>query len=236
MNKCKKCGTEFESSFCPNCGTPASNEIKSTPFVAKPDKNVSPTTSPKKKNNIPLIVGLVVVILILISIIGSQSSKNSKITSSSEFHTTEAISNDVQESEPIEISETKKATELEPEETSVVAEVKNEVSTDVIEKVDTSSNLTMGQQNALKKASDYLSFSSFSHNGLIEQLEFEGFSTEDATYAVDNCGADWNEQAANKAQQYLDFSSFSRDGLIEQLEFEGFTKEQSEYGVSAVGY
>lgn len=98
------------------------------------------------------------------------------------------------------------------------------------------SNVTMGQKNALSKARDYLNFSAFSYSGLIHQLEFEGFSNEEATYAVDNCGADWNEQAALKAQEYLDFSSFSRSGLIEQLEFEGFTAEQAEYGVQAVGY
>lgn len=98
------------------------------------------------------------------------------------------------------------------------------------------STLTMGQQNALKSAESYLEISAFSHSGLIEQLEFEGYSTEDATYAADNCGADWNEQAAKSAQSYLDLSSFSRDGLIEQLVFEGFTQEQAEYGVTAVGY
>ena len=70
----------------------------------------------------------------------------------------------------------------------------------------------------------------------MEQLEYEGFSNESSTFAVDNCGADWNEQAAKKAKSYLDFSSFSRDGLIEQLEYEGFTAEQAEYGVAAVGY
>lgn len=96
--------------------------------------------------------------------------------------------------------------------------------------------MTMGQKNALSKAKDYLEYSAFSYSGLIEQLEFEGFSTEDATFAVDRCGADWNEQAAQKAQDYLDYSSFSRDSLIEQLEFEGFTAEQAEYGVTAVGY
>lgn len=97
-------------------------------------------------------------------------------------------------------------------------------------------NITMGQKNALSKAKDYLNFTAFSYSGLIHQLEFEGFSNEEATYAVDNCGADWNEQAALKAQEYLNFSSFSRSGLIEQLEFEGFTAEQAEYGVKAVGY
>lgn len=81
-----------------------------------------------------------------------------------------------------------------------------------------------------------MAYSSFSYTGLIAQLEYEQFSTEDATYAVDNCGANWNEQAAKKAQQYLDYSSFSREGLIDQLEYEGFTPEQAEYGATSVGY
>jgi hypothetical protein len=99
--------------------------------------------------------------------------------------------------------------------------------------VDTS---TMGERNALDKAYDYLNYTAFSRKGLIEQLEYEGFSHEEAVYGVDKCGADWNEQAALKAQQYLDYSSFSRSGLIEQLEYEGFTEAQAEYGVSQVGY
>ena len=96
--------------------------------------------------------------------------------------------------------------------------------------------LTMGQRNALAKAASYLSWTAFSYSGLIGQLEFEGFSTEDATFAADNCGADWNEQAAKKAESYLSWTSFSRDGLIDQLEFEGFTYDQAAYGASAVGY
>ncbi len=100
----------------------------------------------------------------------------------------------------------------------------------------TESSLTMGQKNALSKAEDYLGYTAFSYSGLIEQLKFEGFSDEEATYAVDNCGADWNEQAAIKAQDYLDYSSFSRSSLLEQLIFEGFTNEQAEYGITAVVY
>lgn len=95
---------------------------------------------------------------------------------------------------------------------------------------------TMGQKNALAKAKSYLDYSAFSYKGLIEQLEYEKFSTADATYAVDNCGADWFEQAAKKAKSYLSFMSFSRDGLIEQLEYEGFTHEQAVYGVEQNGY
>lgn len=88
---------------------------------------------------------------------------------------------------------------------------------------------TFGEQNALSKAYQYLQYSAFSYTGLIEQLEFEGYSHSEAVYAADNCGADWNEQAVKKAKQYLEHSSFSRSGLIDQLEFEGFTHSQAEY-------
>jgi|GEM_PF-3645848 Host cell surface-exposed lipoprotein. len=89
---------------------------------------------------------------------------------------------------------------------------------------------TTGQRNAVKKAESYLSFSAFSRKRLIEQLEYEEFSTEDATYAVDKISPDWNEQAYKKAESYLKSSSFSKDRLISQLEYEGFTSEQAQYG------
>ncbi|MDD2960155.1 MAG: Ltp family lipoprotein [Lachnospiraceae bacterium] len=95
---------------------------------------------------------------------------------------------------------------------------------------------TIGEKNALAKAESYLEMTAFSYSSLIEQLEYEGFSTDEATYAADRCGADWKEQAAVQAQSYLDMTSFSRDGLLEQLEYEGFTSEQAEYGVAAAGY
>lgn len=101
---------------------------------------------------------------------------------------------------------------------------------------DTTTEITMGMRNALSKARDYLNLTAFSHTGLVKQLEYEGFSAEEAAFAADSCGADWNEQAAKKAQDYLNLSSFSRSGLIDQLKYEGFTSEQAEYGASAVGY
>lgn len=95
---------------------------------------------------------------------------------------------------------------------------------------------TIGQTNARESAESYLSFAAFSRQGLIEQLEFEDYSTEDAEYAVDILEVDWNEQAAKSAEAYLEVSTFSRDGLIEQLVFEGYTQEEAEFGVTAVGY
>ena len=93
---------------------------------------------------------------------------------------------------------------------------------------------TKGEENALKAAKNYLDVMPFSYSGLVKQLEFEKYSTSEAEYAADHCGADWNEQAAKKAQDYLDLMSFSREGLIDQLKFEGFTQSQAEYGVDAV--
>lgn len=90
-------------------------------------------------------------------------------------------------------------------------------------------------QNALTKADDYLRYSSFSYTGLIDQLEYEGCTTEAATYAADNCGADWYEQASKTASDYLRYSAFSYSGLIDQLEYEGFTTEEATYAADNCG-
>ena len=95
--------------------------------------------------------------------------------------------------------------------------------------------VTTSQKNALRSAKQYLDVMPFSYTGLIKQLEYEKYSHEDAVYAADNCGADWNEQAAKAAKDYLDVMSFSRQGLIEQLEYEGYTHEQAVFGVNSVG-
>ena len=76
----------------------------------------------------------------------------------------------------------------------------------------------------------------FSYSGLINQLTFDGYTKQEATYAADNCGANWFEQAYSSAQSYLRFMSFSRKGLIDQLCFDGYTREQAEYAVEKVGY
>lgn len=94
---------------------------------------------------------------------------------------------------------------------------------------------TVSQQNAQRKAADYLNYTAFSKSGLIDQLEFEGFSKADATWGVEQLDVDWNEQAALKAADYLDYTSFSKAGLIDQLVFEGFTKKQATYGAGTTG-
>lgn len=121
-------------------------------------------------------------------------------------------------------------------ETSPASGYKVEAAREIAITVDDAPRLTLPQQNAISKAQSYLSMTGFSRTGLIDQLEFEGFSAEEATFGADNAGADWNAEAAEKAQSYLDMTSFSRQGLYEQLEYEGFTPEQIEFGLAAVGY
>lgn len=95
--------------------------------------------------------------------------------------------------------------------------------------------LTTGQQNAAREAMSLLDSEIFSQRGLIEHLELEGYSTEDATAAVDYLIVDWNDQAERCAEDYLRFIPFTREQLIDQLRFEGFTQEQAEHGVAAAG-
>lgn len=94
---------------------------------------------------------------------------------------------------------------------------------------------TTSQEQAVGTALDYLDSSSFSKSGLVEQLEYEGFSHKDSEFAVEHIDVNWRRQAAASAVDYLDSSTFSRSGLIEQLEYEGFTHAQAVYGVNQTG-
>lgn len=97
------------------------------------------------------------------------------------------------------------------------------------------SSVTVSQANALESAKSYVAYMDFSYSGLIDQLEYEGYSTEDATWAADNCGADWLEEALGSAKSYVSNMAFSYAGLIDQLEYEGFTDEQARYGADNCG-
>jgi len=88
---------------------------------------------------------------------------------------------------------------------------------------------------ALADAIIYLSSMPFSEKGLYEQLIYEGYSEEEATEAVKNCGADWKEQALLKALDYLDSNAFSDKSLTDQLVYEGFSDIEADYAVDNCG-
>lgn len=124
--------------------------------------------------------------------------------------------------------------ETEPETTSTIGATTAAPASDTAPS-STAAELTNGQANAIRTAERYLSLTAFSRTGLIDQLEFEGFSTEDATFAVDSLTVDWPAQAVSKGQDYLDMTGFSCSGLVDQLEFEGFTAEQAAHGATGAG-
>lgn len=130
------------------------------------------------------------------------------------------------------IAQTQPVQTTEPQDDTASAPVQT---TAPVETTDPAEDITFGEKNALATAKNYLRFTAFSYTGLIDQLEFEGYTKEEATYGADNCGADWKEQALNSALNYLDFSAFSYSGLIDQLEFEGFTMEEATYAADNCG-
>lgn len=96
-------------------------------------------------------------------------------------------------------------------------------------------DLNTSQKNAIRSAETYISLMPFSPSSLAEQLQFEGYSAEEASYAVDTLDVNWDEQAVKSAEAYLLVSAFSRDGLIAQLEFGGFSAEQAAAAATSVG-
>ena len=109
------------------------------------------------------------------------------------------------------------------------------------EEITEEESLTGSQANAVRSAQNYLSFSGFSHDGLIQQLSSnagDGYEVTDATIAVDSLDVDWNQQAVRSAQNYLSFSGFSCKGLIKQLSSRAgdkYTVSQATYGAKKAG-
>lgn len=203
--KCENCGNEFEGNFCPECGTP----------VNKNTDQKAPTQNSKKKkkpNGCLTIVLTIFIVVVVVSAIGSLGGNNSGSTTSTATSSSEpaAVSQDTATSSE---STSSQPTESQAQEPSV----------------------SVSNMQAYLKAIDYLDSMPFSASGLVDQLEYEGFTEAEAQEAVDALNVDWNEQALLKAKDYLDSSAFSYTSLKEQLEYEGYTTDQATYGVDNCG-
>ena len=117
--------------------------------------------------------------------------------------------------------------------TTTVASATTTATTSTTSTTAPSQSGTVSQRSAVSKAASYLRSLAFSRSGLISQLQYEGFSLDDATYGTDAQNADWNAQAVKKGASYLRSSSFSRSGLIGQLQYEGFSDSEATYGTDA---
>ncbi|WP_205710837.1 Ltp family lipoprotein [Isoptericola sp. BMS4] len=92
------------------------------------------------------------------------------------------------------------------------------------------------RRRARARAQEHLDYAAFSRSGLVDQLEFEGFTREVARHAVDSLDVEWTTQAVRAAMNYREFESYSRRGVVTQLVFEGYTRTQAEHGADAAGY
>ena len=95
--------------------------------------------------------------------------------------------------------------------------------------------LSVEQQECIQSAESYIDSGGYSKKGLITQLKYEGFSTEEAKYAVEHIGANWMNEAAESAESYMDSGGYSKKSLTDQLLYEGFTKAEAAHGVKSVG-
>lgn len=96
---------------------------------------------------------------------------------------------------------------------------------------------TKGQRNALKKAESYSELLHMSKKGIYKQLTSEygeGFTKEEAQYAIDNLNVDYKQNALEKAKSYQDTLNMSKKRIYQQLISsygEGFTKEEAKYAI-----
>ncbi|MFM1602307.1 Ltp family lipoprotein, partial [Helcococcus ovis] len=90
---------------------------------------------------------------------------------------------------------------------------------------------TVINSNALESAKKYLEYTSFSKQGLIDQLIFEKYTEFEAKNAVENLDVNWKTQAFKSAKKYLDYMSFSKKSLIGQLIFDKYTESEAKSAV-----
>lgn len=91
-------------------------------------------------------------------------------------------------------------------------------------------NLADTRDAALRRARSYVSATHMSPVTLYRQLtSYEGFSSDDARYAVQECGADWDDEATEAAASYRQHLGLSDAGIRRQLtsSVEGYTDAQA---------
>lgn len=167
--KCPHCGIKNNLIRCKACGATMAKSAKSCPKCGAKNKK------PFYKR-----VSFWLVIVIVLLMVSCSTSKDGNSSSTAETKQGAVSSSTTTSSEAATSSTESTASEVEEEQPAE------------------ESSASIGQKNALRKAQQYLSAMPFSYSGLIKQLEFEGYSTENATYAADNCDADWNEQAVKR--------------------------------------
>ena len=95
--------------------------------------------------------------------------------------------------------------------------------------------LTTGQRNALMSARDEIDFWHPSYDYLIELLCSSGFEVNDAKFAADHCGADWDEQCLLLAKREM-ANGKSKAGIISWLRYQRFSEAQINKAMAELNY
>jgi len=94
------------------------------------------------------------------------------------------------------------------------------------------SSIAMADEQVAQK---YLKTYALSYNGVVLFLLNDGYTLEQATYAADNCGANWYIEALKAAKCYLHYQPYSYQRLFMQLRIDGFTPEEAKFAVDNCG-
>ena len=92
------------------------------------------------------------------------------------------------------------------------------------------------EEKIVERAKEYLEVFYFSENDLKEQLEFEGFQSDDVSDALAKLSVDWRQQALSAAKEYLDRNPVTMKGELFNLLTlaKGFTDEDAQYAVDSI--
>ena len=92
---------------------------------------------------------------------------------------------------------------------------------------------TVKEKNATKAAIKELNGYIFSSQKEIEdQLKENGYTADEIKFAMDNCGADWKEQAIIQAMMHLAAGGNSKANVISVMKYEGYSDEYAEYAAN----
>lgn len=231
--KCNKCRNELleDSVFCTNCG----NKIEQpTKEQVKVDNNTNQNDKKKKDKGLN-ITALIIILIICISVLLIETVRfiptKEKIINKnfSELKVTDPLGHTIKiEADDVYI----RKVNLEHlwDERRTLLDNSEKITKEEIENL----KISKKQKEVVEEAIIYLSYSPESYEGLIEALEYRKYDKEFIMYAVDNCKADWKEQAHISAISYLSSGSMSKKRIKEMLEYEKFTEEQVLYAMKKI--
>lgn len=250
--KCPHCQADLEDNakFCTNCGketiageqpVPEATPTPTSAPVPTPAPNNVVSQPQKKKNTTLIIVGAILgvvvligagILLVLFTLFSAVKSEAEKIAEPSIRDVTSGDKEIKTVKDPTgheirivvdSISQVKVDTSYlyaKVEDLHKNAKMKTTAEIDA-------SNATQIQKLALKKAIKQLGYSGKSKEELANSLEGEDFDEATIKYAVENCGADWDEQMKIEAYEILAAGGDSKYDLISLLEYRGFDTKKA---------